>query len=151
MPNITVTAATPGLVARDLAHRFRARRLGRALTQAELANAAGISRDTVKGFENTGRITLENLLRLAAVLGALPEFAALLPLEQPRTLADLEARASVRGRVRGRRRDAGIPRTPRAPVTPSQAPPIVTVTSESASRASRAGSNTTRRHRDATS
>lgn len=123
-PSISLT---PSAVALELARRFRARRLGRGLTQLAVAQAAGMSRDTVKSFESTGRITLHHLLRLAGALGALPEFAALLPAEQPQTLADLEARAAGRGRVRGRRRDAHATPGPPVPGTRAVAPPIVTV------------------------
>jgi len=127
VPKAAIISLSPPTVALDLARRFRARRLGRGLTQIALAQAAGVSRDTVKGFESTGRITLHHLLRLAGALGALPEFGALLPAEQPQTLADLEARAAGRGRVRGRRRDARAALAPSVAGTPAGTAPIVTV------------------------
>jgi HTH-type transcriptional regulator/antitoxin HipB len=101
-------------VAFGLAGRVREARLARTWTQGDLADRAGVSGDTIKRFERTGRITLDNLLRIALALGQLDAFAAVIPAagDGAETLADLEARSALaeRGsskRVRGRRRDAG--------------------------------------------
>ena len=59
---------------RDLAKRFKTRRLALNLTQEGLAARAGVSWSSLKRFERTGLIALEALLKLAMVLGCLSDF-----------------------------------------------------------------------------
>ena len=59
---------------RDLAKRFKTRRLALNLTQEGLAARAGVSWSSLKRFEHTGLIALEALLKLAMVLGCLSDF-----------------------------------------------------------------------------
>jgi transcriptional regulator with XRE-family HTH domain len=105
-----IIGMTPKAAATGLARRFRIRRLARGLTQSAVAELAGISRDTVKQFELTGRITLRHFLRLVGTVGGLAEIDTLLRTEGPQTLADLESRSATPKRVRGKRHDAGKPR-----------------------------------------
>ena len=121
-----VIGLTPIAAAMGLAKRFRTRRLARGLTQVAVAELAGISRDTVKKFELSGRITLSHFLRLVGAVGGLAEVAGFLRTEGPQTLAELERRIDTTKRVRGVRRDAGKPRTHIHPVLSN--PPIVRVT-----------------------
>ncbi len=65
---------TPREVQRDLATRFKMRRLALNLTQEGLAARAGVSWSSLKRFERTGLIALEALLQLALVLGCLSDF-----------------------------------------------------------------------------
>ncbi|MCX6604716.1 MAG: helix-turn-helix transcriptional regulator [Acidobacteria bacterium] len=65
---------TPRELQRDLARRFKTRRLALNLTQEGLAARAGVSWSSLKRFEHTGLIALEALLRLALVLGCLRDF-----------------------------------------------------------------------------
>lgn len=65
---------TPRDTQRDLAQRFKARRLALNLTQEGLAARAGVSWSSLKRFEYTGLIALESLLKLALVLGCLRDF-----------------------------------------------------------------------------
>ena len=65
---------TPRDVQRDLAKRFKTRRLALNLTQEGLAARAGVSWSSLKRFEHTGLIALEALLKLAMVLGCLSDF-----------------------------------------------------------------------------
>jgi len=65
---------TPDDVRREIADRFKARRLSRALTQRELAARSGMSLGSLKRFETTGHIALDSLLRLALVLQCLEDF-----------------------------------------------------------------------------
>ena len=59
---------------RDLAKRFKTRRLALNLTQEGLATRAGVSWSSLKRFEHTGLIALEALLKLAMVMGCLSDF-----------------------------------------------------------------------------
>lgn len=65
---------TPRDAQRDLARRFKTRRLALNLTQEGLAARAGVSWSSLKRFEHTGLIALEALLKLAIVLGCLSDF-----------------------------------------------------------------------------
>ncbi len=65
---------TPDDVRREIADRFKARRLDQALTQRELAARSGVSLGSLKRFETTGLVALDSLLRLALALGVLEDF-----------------------------------------------------------------------------
>jgi hypothetical protein len=82
-------------------------------TRPVLAARSGVSVDSIKRFENTGKITLRNLLRIAVALAAVHEFTTLFPPPLPNSIDELEAQAARRGRTYGRRRDAGRRRGPR--------------------------------------
>jgi transcriptional regulator with XRE-family HTH domain len=64
-------------VLKEIAVRFKARRLSMDLTQEELAVRAGVSLGSLKRFERTGLIALETLLRIAVALRCLDDFDAL--------------------------------------------------------------------------
>ena len=66
---------TPRDVLRELAGRFKARRLAMNLTQEGLAGRSGMSWSSLKRFERTGLIALDALLKLSLVLGCLSDFA----------------------------------------------------------------------------
>lgn len=59
---------------RELAARFKARRLELNLTQEGLAVRAGVSWGTLKRFEGAGLIAIDALLKLALVLECLQDF-----------------------------------------------------------------------------
>ena len=87
-----------------LGKRARALRQARELQQAELAARAGIGAGTVTRFESTGRASLENVLRIAAVLGADEAFERLFALPEYRTLDEaLRSGPAERQRVRRRK------------------------------------------------
>jgi transcriptional regulator with XRE-family HTH domain len=71
---MSVELKTPRDVQRELAGRFKARRLEMNLTQEGLATRSGMSWGSLKRFESTGLIALDALLRLALVLGCLGDF-----------------------------------------------------------------------------
>ena len=89
----------------ELAQRLRAQRLLQGLSQAELAERAGISLSTVKLIEHKGQCTLENFMRLLSGLGLVGELQALFELK-PKSIAQME-RSEQANRVRA-------PRKPRA-------------------------------------
>ena len=65
---------TPTDVRRELAARFKARRLDLNLTQEGLAERSGVSWGSLKRFERTGLIALDALLKIALVLRCLGDF-----------------------------------------------------------------------------
>jgi transcriptional regulator with XRE-family HTH domain len=93
----------PQDVLRQLADRVRSLRLERAWKQSTLAERAGVSLPTVQRYEQTGRASVETLLRLCHALGRLDEVADLLRPAPSSSLADLEAREQARtGPIRKR-------------------------------------------------
>jgi transcriptional regulator with XRE-family HTH domain len=86
--------------ARALAERIRALRLREGWSQVELARRAGVNPITYALFERTGRIALERLLKVFAVLRRLDEFDRLAVLDD--TPASLFDAPSSRPRQRGR-------------------------------------------------
>ncbi|MBS2210723.1 helix-turn-helix transcriptional regulator [Carboxylicivirga mesophila] len=67
-------SSTPDSVCKELAKRHKALRKQLKLTQAELADRAGVSLGSLKRFETTGQISLESLLKLANLLNRLSDF-----------------------------------------------------------------------------
>lgn len=71
---MSIALKTPRDVQRELAGRFKARRLAMNLTQEGLAARSGVSWSSLKRFEYTGLIAFDALLKLALVLGCLSDF-----------------------------------------------------------------------------
>jgi len=80
----------PGETARLLADRLRALRLHNGWKRATLASRSGVTEASLKRFEVTGKVSLENLLKLCHALGRLHEFDSLLLPPVARTMAELE-------------------------------------------------------------
>ena len=64
----------------ELGQRLRAQRLALGLSQAELAERAGMSASTVKLIEAHGRCTLENFVRTVMALGLVDQLQTLFML-----------------------------------------------------------------------
>lgn len=79
---------------------MRRLRLQRNITQAELAERAGMSRPTLAALERQGKGTLESLTRVMYALGRERELEALLRPDPPATLDDLTAPPRPRRRAR---------------------------------------------------
>lgn len=56
-----------------LAKNIRARRLALALTQAGLSERSGVALATLRKFEQTGAVSVENLFKLMGVVGGLED------------------------------------------------------------------------------
>lgn len=65
-----------------LAHNARLARLARRLTQAQLAERAGVSLATLRKFERSGIISLVSYLKLQIILGGLQRIVAASETEQ---------------------------------------------------------------------
>lgn len=104
---LSIVLKTPAEVRREIAARFKARRLATNLTQRELAARSGVTWSSLKRFEGDGLIALDSLLRLALVLECLGDFdklAAETPsLEAAPSLDVLLAAPSARRKASGRR------------------------------------------------
>ncbi len=96
------TLHTPEKVRRALAGRARELRLVRGWRQVTLAERSGVSLGSLRRFETTGRISLDNLLKLASALDQLGDFEALFQRPRARSMEELEAREAKLDRQRGR-------------------------------------------------
>src|ERR1700678_2676949 len=85
MDNImSMELRTPRDVQRELARRFKTRRLAKNLTQEGLAARSGVSWSSLKRFEHTGLIALDALLKLSLVLGCPHQRESEFPRNQAR-------------------------------------------------------------------
>jgi len=69
---------TPYEQSRKIAQRHRNLRKKLKMSQKEMAERSGVSLGSLKRFENTGKISLESLLKLFHLLGHLDDFDNLL-------------------------------------------------------------------------
>jgi transcriptional regulator with XRE-family HTH domain len=99
---LSVIIKTPQDTGTELTARAKARRLALNLSQEGLARRSGVAFGTIKRFETTGYISLQSLLKIALVLGALDEFDALFKqkTDTPASIDDLlkTAHTPQRGR-----------------------------------------------------
>ncbi len=75
---------TPTEVRKELANRFRILRKKSKISQKQMAERSGVSLGSLKRFENTGKISLESLLKLMHVLGRLNEISSILTVDENR-------------------------------------------------------------------
>lgn len=72
----------PSQVRNELAERFQRVRKNAGFTQVELAERATVSLGSLRRFETTGKISLENYARLADRLGRLTELERLCEIDE---------------------------------------------------------------------
>jgi transcriptional regulator with XRE-family HTH domain len=87
----------------ELGARIASRRLELRLTQAELAEQAGIAKRTLERIEAGNSAQLSSLVRVLRVLEALPGLEGLIPAAGPRPMDQLKRKGKVRQRAPGRR------------------------------------------------
>ena len=86
----------------ELGLRIADARLGRRMTQAQLAEAAGVSKRTVERLEDGGSTQLANLVRCLRALGRLEGLERLFP-ETPVNPVELIGRGRRRQRTRAQK------------------------------------------------
>lgn len=86
---IAFNMSSPAEVMADLSERVRRRRIDGNVTQRDLAAKSGVSYSSLRLFEETGKISLEAVVKIAFVLGAEGEFGQLFPPQAPRTIEDV--------------------------------------------------------------
>lgn len=91
-------------VAKLLAERIKARRLELNLTQQGLAARACINFSTYRRFEQTGEISLKNLLDIAFALNILTDFENLFTQRQYQNLQEVLNEQNIK-RKRGKRNE----------------------------------------------
>jgi transcriptional regulator with XRE-family HTH domain len=98
--SIDPLTASPEQIAAALGDGLARQRLARNRTQAELAEAAGISRSTLKRLEAGDNPTLDSLIRVLSALGLASNLAALVPDASVRPLERASALRRERRRAR---------------------------------------------------
>ena len=88
---IELTMNTPDSEARELAKRIKKRRSTLHMTQAELAQRAGMPLPTYRRFEQTAQISLRGLLSIAYALNALDDFRSLFATQSWATMDEMLA------------------------------------------------------------
>lgn len=90
---------TDAAVLAELGERIAAARVMRNLTQAELAEQAGIGKRTLERVEAGASTQTLTLLRILRALALLPALEQLLPAARPRPLDQLTRAGKVRQRA----------------------------------------------------
>lgn len=93
------TLRSPDDILREIGGRARELRLSKNLSRTSLAEKAGVSAATIKRFEDTGVISLPNLILLAGPLEATSHFAGLFQKQAPVSLNELKKPKRERGRL----------------------------------------------------
>lgn len=83
--------------------RIASRRLDLQLTQAEVAEQAGIAKRTLERIEAGHSAQLSSLIRILRVLDALPDLDRVIPQAGPRPMELLKRKGKARQRAPGRR------------------------------------------------
>jgi HTH-type transcriptional regulator / antitoxin HipB len=82
---------TTGEVAQVLAKQVKELRLLNKWKRSTMAERSGVSESSLRRFEQTARISLENFLKLLSALGRLDEMGDLLHPPSAKSIDDLEA------------------------------------------------------------
>jgi transcriptional regulator with XRE-family HTH domain len=105
------THLTDESVLRELGARLASARLGLNLTQAALAEQAGVSKRTVERLESGAVATqLSGFLRVCRVLGLLEHFEELVPEVVPGPMEQLKRQGAKRQRASGKKVAAVAPK-----------------------------------------
>ena len=102
---------TDDAVLAEIGQRLARRRLELQLTQAEVAEQAGIGKRTLERMEAGQASQLGTLVRVLRALDAMPGLEGLLPEPGPRPMDMLKRKGKVRQRASGKRsgKPAGEP------------------------------------------
>ena len=101
-PEYPFSIHTPDEIACALAAGLKDLRLRRRWKRATLAARSGVTEASLRRFETTGKVSLANLLKLAAALGRLGEWDKLFHPPPAASIAELERRQSAPAPKRGR-------------------------------------------------
>lgn len=97
---IEISMNTPDSEAKELAKRIKKRRLTLRMTQAELAQRAGMPLPTYRRFEQTAQISLRGLLSVAYALNAMDDFHSLFASNTWSTMDEMLAESQSKNHAR---------------------------------------------------
>ena len=86
---IKLTVKTPGELGSIIANNVRARRKGRGLSMARLAEMSGVSYGSIRRFEESGEISLKSLIKIAIVLDCTEAFEQLFESDKPQSIQEI--------------------------------------------------------------
>jgi len=92
---------SPDTILKKISEKVKDKRLGLNLTQKAFAKRAGVGYDAYRTFENTGEITLRNLVLCAIVLDESDAFAELFTGKTYQSIDELLKTQSEKKRKRG--------------------------------------------------
>lgn len=92
----------PEKVSKELAGRAKHQRLAKNITQHLLASKSGVSLGSIKRFESSGKISLQNLLLIAVVLDAVEDFEQLFTQKKYHTIEEVVKLKKTKTRKRAR-------------------------------------------------
>jgi len=101
----TIINNSPDSILKGIAGRVKERRLERNLTQKAFAKRVGVGYDAYRKFENTGEITLRNLLLCAMILDDVDGFTELFAKKSYQSIDELLKIQEVKKRKRGSRNE----------------------------------------------
>jgi len=101
----TIINYTPDSILISIAKRVKERRLELNLTQKAFAKRAGVGYDAYRKFENTGDITLRNLVLCAITLDDVEAFFELFTKKSYQSIDDLLKTKEAKKRKRGSRNE----------------------------------------------
>ena len=97
----TIINNSPVSILKGIAERVKERRLERNLTQKAFAKRAGVGYDAYLKFENTGEITLRNLVLCAITLDDVDVFLGLFAKKSYQSIDELLKLPELKKRKRG--------------------------------------------------
>ena len=97
---LSVNIYTPTEVEKKIAKNTKQRRLSQNMSRQTLSQHSGVSLGSIQRFEQKGKISLENLLKIAQALSALPEFHKLMELPEPNSILEMQRREKLPKRGR---------------------------------------------------
>jgi len=101
----TIIDVAPNPILKSIAGKVKERRLELYLTQKAFAKRAGVGYDAYRKFENTGDITLRNLVLCAIALDNIDSFSELFTKKSYQSIDDLLKIKEAKKRKRGSRNE----------------------------------------------
>lgn len=101
----TIINSSPDAVIMGIAKRVKERRLEKNLTQKAFSKRAGLGYDAYRRFENTGEITLRNLILCAVALDDVTDFSDLFSRKSYQSIDELLKTEQFKKRKRGTRNE----------------------------------------------
>jgi len=95
----------PDTILKKIAEKVRGKRLDQNLTQRAFAKRAGVGYDAYRKFENTGEVTLRNLVLFAFVLDDTDSFLDLFSRKTWKSIDEIMKAKEVKKRKRGSRNE----------------------------------------------
>ena len=100
--NIAESASDEAILG-EIGRRIARRRLDLSVTQAELAERAGVSKRTLERIEAGSSAQMSSLIRIFRVLDLLPGLERLMPEAGPGPMERLSQKGKIRQRVSSRK------------------------------------------------